>query len=155
MRVSFNELSRSLSRIDSWFTRLSQVLARDKSSLGDGKEDLRYAVRKINQHFYAGTVPRFDGCCSRMCALLSLSVEKPTADLIARNASIVVDLLLSVHNGSDDFEFLAQVLNLVREILDCDKSMCQKQIICQDRSDLQPRERPMVAESKRRCHIDG
>ena len=59
--VSFNELSRSLSRIDSWFTRLSQVLARDKSSLGDGKEDLRYAVRKINQHFYAGTVPRFDG----------------------------------------------------------------------------------------------
>ena len=78
------------------------------------------------------------------CVHFSSSAEKPTADLIARNASIIVDLLLSVHNGSDDFEFLAQILNLVREVLDCDKSMCQKQIICQDRSDLQPRERPTV-----------
>jgi hypothetical protein len=43
-----------LNRIDSWFTRLSQVLARDKTSATDSKEEIRYAVRKINQHFYAG-----------------------------------------------------------------------------------------------------
>ncbi len=41
-------------RIDSWFVRISQALARDKTSTSDSKEEIRYAVRKINQHFYAG-----------------------------------------------------------------------------------------------------
>ncbi|CAF5213120.1 unnamed protein product, partial [Rotaria magnacalcarata] len=43
--------------VDSWFTRISQALARDKISTADNKDELRYAVRKINQFFYAGT------CC--------------------------------------------------------------------------------------------
>ncbi len=41
-------------RIDSCFVRISQALARDKTSTADSKEEIRYAVRKINQHFYAG-----------------------------------------------------------------------------------------------------
>jgi len=41
-------------RIDSWFVRISQALARDKTSTADSKEEIRYVVRKINQHFYAG-----------------------------------------------------------------------------------------------------
>jgi len=50
--------------------------------------------------------------------------EKPNAQLIAKYANVTVDLLLSMHNYPDDFEFLGQVLNIIREILDCDKSMC-------------------------------
>jgi hypothetical protein len=46
----------SLNRIDSWFGRLSQGLARDKTSTTDSKEDIRYAVRKINQYLYAGNL---------------------------------------------------------------------------------------------------
>jgi hypothetical protein len=49
--------------------------------------------------------------------------EKPNAELIAKYANVTVDLLLSLHNYPDDFEFLAQILNIIREILDCDKSM--------------------------------
>jgi hypothetical protein len=45
-----------LNRIDSWFARLSQGLAREKTSTTDNREDIRYAVRKINQYFYAGNV---------------------------------------------------------------------------------------------------
>jgi hypothetical protein len=43
-------------RIDSWFARISQGLARDKTSTTDNKEDIRYAVRKVNQYFYAGNI---------------------------------------------------------------------------------------------------
>ncbi|CAF2396050.1 unnamed protein product [Rotaria sp. Silwood2] len=89
-----------LIKIDSWFTRIGQALARDKTSTSDNKEDIRYAVRKINQYFYA---------------------EKPTAEVIEKYANVIVDLLLSTSNGPDDFEFLGQILNIVREILDCDK----------------------------------
>jgi hypothetical protein len=40
--------------VDSWFVRIGQGLAREKTSTADNREDIRYAVRKINQHFYAG-----------------------------------------------------------------------------------------------------
>ncbi len=50
--------------------------------------------------------------------------EKPTVELINKHANVIVDLLLFMHNYSDDFEFLSQILNIIREILDCDKSMC-------------------------------
>jgi hypothetical protein len=34
-----------------------------------------------------------------------------------------------MHNYPDDFEFLGQILNIIREILDCDKSMCSIEVI--------------------------
>ena len=43
-----------LFRIDSWFARINQALGRDRIPTADGKEDIRYAVRKINQYFSAG-----------------------------------------------------------------------------------------------------
>ncbi|CAF3080993.1 unnamed protein product [Rotaria socialis] len=89
-----------LKMVDSWFTRISQALARDKISTADNKDELRYAVRKINQFFYA---------------------EKPNADVVDKHADVIVDLLLSTTNGPDDFEFIAQIFNIIREILDCDK----------------------------------
>ncbi|UJR28214.1 hypothetical protein I4U23_009464 [Adineta vaga] len=89
-----------LNKTDSWFARISQALGRDKTPTADGKEDIRYAVRKINQHF--GT-------------------EKPNNELVTKYANVIVDLLLSMHNCSDDFELISQILVLIREILDCDK----------------------------------
>jgi hypothetical protein len=58
--------------------------------------------------------------------------EKPTAELIAKYANLIVDLLLSMHNSPDDFELLGQILNIIREILDCDKSMFHRQTINQN-----------------------
>jgi hypothetical protein len=52
--------------------------------------------------------------------------EKPNADVIAKYANVIVDLLLSMHNSTDEFELIGQILNIIREILDCDKSMCQE-----------------------------
>ncbi|CAF0776542.1 unnamed protein product [Adineta steineri] len=89
-----------LNKTDSLFARIGQALGREKTSTADNKEEIRYAVRKINQHFYA---------------------EKPNAELIAKYASVIVDLLLSMHNCSDDFELLSHILITIREILDCDK----------------------------------
>ncbi|CAF4589731.1 unnamed protein product, partial [Rotaria magnacalcarata] len=54
-----------------------QALARDKISTADNKDELRYAVRKINQFFYA---------------------EKPNADVVDKHADVIVDLLLSTSN---------------------------------------------------------
>lgn len=48
--------------------------------------------------------------------------EKPSAELIGKYANVIVDLLLSMQNYSDDFEFLNQMLTMIREILECDKS---------------------------------
>jgi hypothetical protein len=53
--------------------------------------------------------------------------EKPTVELITKYANVIVDLLLSMHNYPDDFEFLGQILNIIREILDCDKSTFDNQ----------------------------
>jgi hypothetical protein len=58
---------------------------------------------------------KFDFC--------SIFKEKPTIELITKYANVIVDLLLSMHNYPDDFEFLGQILNIIREILDSDKSM--------------------------------
>ncbi len=44
-------------------------------------------------------------------------------ELITKYANVIVDLLLSMHNYPEDFELLGQILNIIREILDCDKSM--------------------------------
>ncbi|CAF0810559.1 unnamed protein product [Rotaria sordida] len=104
-----------LIKIDSWFTRIGQVLARDKTSTSDNKEDIRYAVRKINQYFYA---------------------EKPTADVIEKYTNIIVDLLLSTSNGPDDFEFLSQILNIIREILDCDKKSSRPMVKALIKNDI-------------------
>lgn len=49
--------------------------------------------------------------------------EKPTTEVVTKYANVTVDLLLSMHNSPEDFEFLGQILNIIREILDCDKSM--------------------------------
>ncbi|CAF4394461.1 unnamed protein product, partial [Adineta steineri] len=95
-----NEISAYLFRTDSLFARIGQALGREKTSTADNKEEIRYAVRKSNQHFYA---------------------EKPNAELIAKHANVIVDLLLSMHNCSDDFELLSHILITIREILDCDK----------------------------------
>jgi hypothetical protein len=64
---------------------------------------------------------------SIIISLFFLFKEKPNAELIAKYANVVVDLLLSMHNYPDDFEFLRQILDIIREILDCDKSMFYKE----------------------------
>jgi len=43
-----------LFRVDSWFSRITQALARDKTTGIDSKEDIRYSVKKINQYLYSG-----------------------------------------------------------------------------------------------------
>ncbi|CAF0963815.1 unnamed protein product [Adineta ricciae] len=89
-----------LNKIDSWFARINQALGRDRIPTADGKEDIRYAVRKINQYF---------------------SAEKPNHESIGKHANLIVELLLSMHRCSDDFELLSQILVLIRDVLDCDK----------------------------------
>lgn len=49
--------------------------------------------------------------------------EKPSAEVVDKYADTIVDLLLSTANWPDDLELLCPVLNIIREILDCDKSM--------------------------------
>ena len=119
-KAKLTPMDSSLNRIDSWFGRISQGLARDKTSTADNKEDIRYAVRKINQCLYAGN----SSSAWNRNALLFCFEEKPAVELIVKYANVIVDLLLSMNNYPDDFEFLGQILNIVREILDCDKSMC-------------------------------
>lgn len=43
-----------VNRIDSCFARINQALAREKTSTADSREEIRYAIRKINQYLYAG-----------------------------------------------------------------------------------------------------
>lgn len=115
-----------MNRIDSWFARISQGLARDRVSTTDNKEDIRYAVKKVNQYFYAGKVFWFFE--NKFQYYFFVLKEKPTIEVITKYANVIVDLLLSMHNYPDDFEFLGQILNIIREILDCDKSMFIKLI---------------------------
>lgn len=64
--------------------------------------------------------------------VLFLFLEKPNADVVDKHADVIVDLLLSTSCGPDDFEFIAQIFNIIREILDCDKSKCDRQVINQN-----------------------
>lgn len=90
----------ALLKVDSWFSRISQALARDKTTGVDSKEDIRYSVKKINQYLYS---------------------EKANADLIGKYANVIVELLLFMHHHPDDFEFLNQILTIIREVLEYDK----------------------------------
>lgn len=57
-----------------------------------------------------------------MIVALCFLEEKPTVELITKYANVIVDLLLIIQTYSDDFEFLNQMLTMIREILECDKS---------------------------------
>ena len=120
----------SLFRVDSWFVRIIQALGRDKTLTADAKEEIRYAVRKINQYFAAGMCYRSKVFLAVRAPVMPF-LEKPHVELITKYANVIVDLLLSMHHGSDEFELLSQILLVVREILDCDKSTYQRAAINQ------------------------